>query len=146
MAVSTDVGERDNVHPPDKQTVAARLALAARSMVYGEHVAYIGPLLRSVVPVDGGLRVSFDHADGLHTKESPQSNAVQSSTVRGFEVAGPDGRFQPADAVIEGDTVLVRTNGLTGPLQLHYAWASYTDANLYNAADLPASTFAWSEP
>jgi sialate O-acetylesterase len=135
MAVSLDVGEHDNVHPPDKQTVAARLALAARSMVYGEHVAYAGPLLRSVVPVDGGLRVSFDHADGLHAKGG--------NTLRGFEVAGPDGHFQPADAVIEGDTVLVHTSGPASPLELHYAWSSYTDANLYNAADLPASTFAW---
>jgi len=136
MAVSLDLGEHDNVHPPDKQTVSARLALAARSMVFGEHVSYSGPLVRSVTPVDGGLRVWFDHADGLHSR---------GNIVRGFEVAGADGRFQPTEATIEGDSVLVHANGFTGPLQLRYAWPSYTDANLYNAADLPASTFAWSE-
>jgi sialate O-acetylesterase len=137
MAVSLDLGEHDNVHPPDKQTVSARLALAARSLVFGEHVSYRGPLVRTVTPVDNGLRVWFDHAEGLHAK---------GGAVRGFEIAGPDDHFQPADATLEGDSVLIHTNGLTGPLQLRYAWASYTDANLYNAADLPASTFVWPEP
>lgn len=136
MAVSLDVGERDNVHPPDKQTVAARLALAARSMVYGERVPYAGPLVRSVMPADGGLRVWFAHGEGLHTSGGP---------VRGFEIAGPGGAFQPADAVIEGDTVLVHSGSLSGPLRVRYAWASYTDANLYNDHDLPASTFLWPE-
>lgn len=137
MAVSLDVGERDNVHPPDKQTVAARLALAARAMVYGEHVPYSGPLVRSVTPVDGGLRVWFDHGEGLH---------ASGGAVRGFEIVGPNGPFQPASATIEGDTVLVHDGGLAGPLRLRYAWASYTDANLYNDQDLPASTFLWQGP
>jgi sialate O-acetylesterase len=135
MAVSLDVGESGNVHPPDKQTVAARLALAARSMVYGERVPYIGPLPRSVTPIDAGLRVWFNHSEGLRAREG---------AVRGFEVAGPDGVFHPADATIEGDSVLVHATG-TGPWRLRYAWTSYSDANLYNAAGLPASTFAWPE-
>jgi sialate O-acetylesterase len=134
MAVSIDVGERNNVHPPDKQTVAARLALAARSLVYGEHIAYEGPLLRSVTPTANGLRVWFDHADGLTTHNGP---------VRGFEIAGPDGRFTPAGATLDGDTVLLHTGSLAGPFQVRYAWASFTGANLYNAAGLPASTFFW---
>ncbi|HEX4154023.1 MAG TPA: sialate O-acetylesterase [Acidobacteriaceae bacterium] len=137
MAVSLDVGERDNVHPPDKQTVAARLALAARAMVYGEHVPYAGPLVRSVMQVEGGLRIWFEHGEGLHTS---------GGAVRGFEIAGPNGAFQPADAVIEGDTVLVHSGGFAAPLRVRYAWASDTDANLYNDLDLPASTFQWPEP
>lgn len=135
MAVSLDVGEHDNVHPADKQTVAARLALAARSMVYGEHVSYIGPLPQSVTPVEGGLRVWFTHAAGLN---------AHGSSVRGFEVAGPDGDFHPADATIEGTSVLVHAQG-PGPWRLRYGWQSFTDANLYNDAGLPASTFAWPE-
>jgi sialate O-acetylesterase len=142
MAVSLDVGERDNVHPPDKQTVAHRLALAALALVYGEQVPFEGPLLRSVIPEPAGLRVWFDHAQGLRAGAS----GATSSTLLGFEVAGPDGHFIPAEATLEGDTVLVHTAGLPSPMQLRYAWATYTDANLYNAAGLPASTFLWTQP
>jgi sialate O-acetylesterase len=136
MAVSLDVGLHDNVHPPDKQTVAARLALGARDLVYGEHVEDSGPLPSSVTEAPGGLRIWFSHAEGLH---------AQGGTVHGFEVASHDGNFQPADATIDGDSVLVHAN-LTGPLSVRYAWPSFTDANLYNSADLPAPTFQWPEP
>jgi sialate O-acetylesterase len=136
MAVSIDVGTRDNVHPPDKQTVAARLALGARDLVYGEHVEDSGPLPRSINQMPGGLRIWFSHADGLH---------AQGGTVHGFEVASHDGHFQPAEATIDGDSVIVHTS-LTGPLSVRYGWPSFTDANLYNSAGLPASTFQWPEP
>ncbi len=135
MAVSIDVGTRDNVHPPDKQTVAARLALGARDLVYGEHVEDTGPLPISVTTSGSDtLRVWFSHADGLHaTGNQPH----------GFELAGPDNQFHPADAAIDGTTVLVHSTAVPHPTRVRYAWASFTDANLFNAAGLPASTFFW---
>ena len=141
MAVSLDVGLRDNVHPPDKQTVAARLALGARTLVYGEHGAHgelledSGPLPLSVTPSsdNNSLRIWFSHAEGLRT---PGNN-----TVHGFELAGPDNIFHPADATIDGTTVLVHSADVRHPTHVRYAWASFTDANLFNAAGLPASTF-----
>ena len=48
MAVTLDVGERDNIHPADKQTVGARLALATRAIVYSEpQLEFSGPLFRT---------------------------------------------------------------------------------------------------
>jgi sialate O-acetylesterase len=137
MAVSLDVGTRDNVHPPDKQTVAARLALGARDLVYGEHVEDSGPLPLSVTTTPNGdaLRVWFSHADGLRASES--------TTVRGFEIAGPDNQFHSADATIDGTTVIIHSTAVPHPTRVRYAWASFTDANLFNAAGLPASTFYW---
>jgi sialate O-acetylesterase len=134
MAVSLDVGLRDNVHPPDKQTVAARLALGARNLVYNEHVADSGPLPISVTTTENTLRVWFSHAAGLH---------ATGPTVHGFELAGPDNQFHPADATIDGTAVIVRSTAVPHPTRVRYAWASFTDANLFNAAGLPASTFAW---
>ena len=134
MAVSLDVGTRDNVHPPDKQTVAARLALGARDLVYGEHVEDSGPLPISVTTDGDALRVWFSHADGLH---------AQGGAPHSFELAGPDGVFHPADATIDGTSVLVRSTAVPQPVHIRYGWASFTDANLFNAAGLPASTFAW---
>ncbi|HEV2577246.1 MAG TPA: sialate O-acetylesterase [Acidobacteriaceae bacterium] len=133
MAVTLDVGAQDNVHPPDKQTVATRLALGARDLVYGEHVEDSGPLPISVTTEGDALRVWFSHADGLH---------ATSSTLHGFEVADADGRFHTADATIEGTTVVVRSANISHPTRIRYAWSSFTDANLANGAGLPASTFA----
>jgi hypothetical protein len=129
------------LEPPDKQTVGARLALAARSNVYGESVPYSGPAFREATPLvqpDGttAMRVWFDHAEDLSFHGKP---------VSGFELAGPDHKFIPADARIQENTVLVSTPALPNPTYVRYGWASVVPDSLYNAAGLPASTFT-SEP
>jgi sialate O-acetylesterase len=132
MAVSLDVGTPDNVHPPDKQTVGGRLALAARGLVYGEPVDGSGPLFRQVTGEQSGMRVWFDHDAGLTAKGGP---------LTGFEIAGPDGQFVPATAAIQGSSILVTNDAVKNPRYVRYAWQNVTDANLYNGAGLPASTF-----
>ena len=138
MVVTLDVGQADNVHPPDKQTVGARLALAARGLVYGEHVPFSGPAFRgatSELQADStsGLRVWFDHADGLTTRGKALS---------GFEVAGPDHRFVPAESQVEGETVLVHAASIKHPAFVRFGWTGYVPDSLYNSAGLPASTFS----
>jgi sialate O-acetylesterase len=133
MAVTLDIGERDNVHPPDKQTVGARLALAGRVVAYGETgLEWSGPLYRQTTRQEGILEVWFDHAEGLHST---------GNELKGFEVAGADGRFFPANAKVQGASVLLSSPEVAEPAQVRYAWQSFTDANLYNGASLPASTF-----
>ena len=133
MAVTLDIGTKDNVHPPDKQTVGARLALAARAMVYGEHgIEYSGPLFREATVEGSAMRVWFDHAEsGLTSDGAPA----------GFEIAGADGKFVPATAKINGSTVVVQAASVSKPEFVRYGWASWTDANLFNKDKLPASTF-----
>jgi sialate O-acetylesterase len=133
MAVTLDVGEANNIHPADKQTVAARLALAARHMVYGESVDYLGPLFREATAQPGAMRVWFDNAESLST---------HTGKVEGFDVAGADGRFVPAEAAIEGSTVVVKSLQVAEPKYVRYAWNGIAPSGLYNAAGLPASTFA----
>jgi sialate O-acetylesterase len=132
MAVSLDVGDAGNVHPPDKQTVGARLALAARATVYGEKIEYSGPLYRQTTVEGPALRVWFDHAAGLKSK---------GANLEAFEVAGRDGNFVPATAKIEGESVVVSSPSVAAPRFVRYAWGNATPANLYNQAGLPASTF-----
>ncbi|HYK36010.1 sialate O-acetylesterase [Alloacidobacterium sp.] len=134
MAVTLDIGSRDNVHPPDKQTVGARLALAARALVYGEpQLEYSGPLFRTATVEGSSMRVWFDHAkDGL---------AAHGPQLEGFEIAGADGKFVPATAKIDGSTVVVQAASISQPQAVRYAWQGWTDANLFNKDGLPASTF-----
>jgi sialate O-acetylesterase len=133
MAVSLDVGQADNVHPPDKQTVGHRLALAARDIAYGEHIEDSGPLFRQAVAEGASMRVWFDHSDGLTAK---------GGTLTGFEVAGSDHKYVPAGAKIDGDTVVASAPGVETPVYVRYAWANFSTANLYNSAGLPAPTFS----
>ena len=137
MAVTLDIGDSANVHPADKQTVGARLALAARAVVYGEPVIFRSPLFREVTTElrpDGttALRVWFDSAEKLSSHGKP---------VAGFEIAGDDRHYVPADARIDGATVIVSSPNVAHPVYVRYGWASYFDTNLFNAAGLPASTF-----
>ena len=133
MVVTTDIGDPDNVHPADKQTVGARLALAARALVYDENVEYSGPLYRQVTPEGDAVRVWFDHANyGLVAK---------GGTLQGFEVAGDDGHFVSATARIDGMTVLVGNPGVAEPKYVRYGWANAPVVNLFGATGLPASPF-----
>ena len=137
MAVTIDIGDPGNVHQPDKQTVGARLALAARALAYGESVEYSGPLFRQAAPDGDGVRVWFDHtAHGLVAK----GDALQ-----GFEIAGDDGRFVTAAARIDGETVVVSNAQVAAPKYVRYGWANAPVVNLFNSEGLPASPFTSEE-
>jgi len=132
MAVSVDIGNEHNVHPANKQAVGERLSLLARRIVYGEDLTASGPLFRLTYPSGDAMRVWFDNAAGLRFK---------GSAPEGFEIAGHDGVFVPANAHIDGETVIVASPSVPNPEYVRYAWPNFPKANLYNGADLPASTF-----
>lgn len=144
MAVSIDAGETHNVHPADKQTVATRLALAARATVYRDSSAeYTGPVFRQATIEAGAVRVWFDHATGgLRADRAPAGSSVTPEMFQSaFEVAGDDHKFVPAQARIEGQTVVVSSSALPKPRFVRYAWSNGAGGGLYNQAGLPASTF-----
>ncbi len=135
MAISIDVGEWNDLHPLDKKSVGERLALAARSMVYGEKdLVYSGPLYKSLSRKNKKLQIDFDFVgDGLK---------VQGKTLQGFEVAGEDGKYLPASAKINKQQVLIWNKKIKKPVKARYAWRdSPSSANLYNKNGLPASPF-----
>lgn len=140
MAVTLDVGEAKNIHPADKQTVGARLAAAALGVAYGEKVESSSPAFVQASTENGSMRVWFSHAGGLTTKGQP---------VGGFEVAGYDRKFVPADARIEKvgaeETVVATSSAVPHPHYVRYAWTPVVTSYLYNSAGLPAGTFT-SEP
>jgi len=137
MAVTMDVGNPADIHPRDKRTVGARLALAARALAYGESVTCSGPLFRQATAEGPTMRVYFDHAEGLTTRGGVP--------VVGFEIAGPDGRYVPAQARIEGPTVVVSAPDVQDPRSVRYGWADNPPVSLYNGAGLPASPFRSAE-
>ena len=134
MAVAIDIGEADDIHPQNKKDVGLRLALNALHSTYG-HTSVIpcGPLFRSAKREGSSLRISFDHVGGRLV--------CQGDALRGFAVAGEDGRFVWAEAKIDGEDILVSSPEITEPRSARYGWADNPDVNLYNKAGLPASPF-----
>ena len=132
MAVTIDIGDPVDIHPKNKQEVGRRLALAARAIAFGEQIEWSGPLYRQLTHEDHALRVWFDHAQGLMAKNG---------ALTGFEVAGEDGKYVPADAKIDGASVLVSSAVVPEPVSVRYAWAANPTCNLANRDGLPASPF-----
>jgi sialate O-acetylesterase len=132
MAVITDFGHETDIHPKQKEPVGVRLALAARALAYGEKVEYSGPVYRSKKVEGNKIVLSFDHAGGLMAK---------GDKLTGFTIAGDNGEFVDADAVIEGDTVIVSSPKVDKPANVRFGWKNFMTVNLFNKEGLPASPF-----
>ena len=133
MAVITDIGDSENIHPKNKQEVGRRLALIALAKTYGEKTACSGPVYQSQKTEGNKMRISFKAAGALKTADG--------KPLGGFAIAGADQVFHWADATIEGNDVVVSSADVPTPMAVRYAWANNpAGANLV-AGDLPASPF-----
>ncbi|MBT3471064.1 MAG: hypothetical protein HOI65_06410 [Opitutae bacterium] len=146
--VSTDCGLPNEIHPPLKKPIGQRLALAARAKVYREkELVWSGPTFRKAEFKDGKAIIYFDHiGSGLVAKDGP---------LTGFTLAGMDEKraigkaivrarehkFQQATAKIVGDTVVVKSDAVTEPVAVRYAWQDSPIANLWNKEGLPTGSF-----
>jgi sialate O-acetylesterase len=133
VAIAIDVGDDRDIHPRDKQTVGQRLALNALAIAYGKNIVYSGPVYEGMKVVDGKARLSFKHVgSGLVAK---------GGKLTGFAVAGEDKKFVWADAVVDGETIVVSSPNVAQPAAVRYAWADNPECNLYNQEGLPAVPF-----
>jgi len=67
--------------------------------------------------------------------------AMRPSPVKGFAICGEDKKWVWANAVIEGDTVVVSSPEVAKPVAVRYGWAANPVVNLCNGKGLPASPF-----
>ncbi len=135
QAVAIDVGEANDIHPRDKQSVGARLARHALADVYGRKIASDSPRLVDCKFAEGAAEVKLaDCAGGLRTFDG--------GAPKGFAIAGADKVFHWADAKIAGkDTVRVSSPEVPEPVAVRYAWGDNPTVNLYNSALLPVTPF-----
>ena len=135
-AIALDVGDADDIHPRDKPSVGARLALHARAMAYRENdLVASGPRLRTSTRDGRRVILTFDHASGgLSTRDG--------LPLGGFALADASGRWHWADARIEGGRVILQSDAVETPTLVRYAWANNpVAATLVNAENLPAAPF-----
>ena len=134
MAVSSDRGDSLDVHPRRKLDVGRRLGVQALYNVYGDRdVVPSGPVIRSARLDGKDVVLAFDWADGLRSADGDR--------LRTFELAGEDEQFRPAEAIVEGSAVRLRSDAVPSTKWVRYGWQPFTRANLVNSAFLPASTF-----
>lgn len=137
MVVAFDQGNPKDIHPIVKDTVGWRLSQLALGKVYGKKVVCQGPEFKKMTKTaDGSLLLDFANAGtGLVSKDN-------AATLSGFTVAGKDGKFYPAEAIIVGkNQVKVKNNLVTTPVDVRYLWVNSADMNLFNKEGFPAFPF-----
>ena len=133
MVVTLDCGDPADIHPVDKKPVGQRLARLALARHYGEAVACCGPRPTDLRRLDGGrLQLLFDTGG---------SALLLASGGEGFEIAGEDGSYVPAVAVVDGNQVELHAAPIERPVHVRYAWAASPPCSLHNADGLPAAPF-----
>lgn len=132
MAVTTDIGERNTIHPPHKEPVGKRLAAIAFHTVYDMNVPYSGPVYKTAEFKGNQAVLSFDFVcEGLKAN----------GELQGFTICSADKQFVPAKAEIKNNQIIVWAEGVTFPVAVRYNWANWTNGNLKNSADFPAAPF-----
>ena len=136
MAVTTDIGDAKDIHPKNKQDVGKRLAAIALNKVYGKKLVSSGPVYQTMKTDGNTVILSFTNTgSGLTAKGGD-------GKLSGFEVAGEDKIFHPAEAVIKGSTVVVSSPSVVKPLAIRFGWADDASMNnLFNKEGFPAVPF-----
>ena len=135
LVVTIDAGEEANIHPKDKLTVGVRAGRLIAKDFYRAPIPedVHGPTLAAVTVAGSTLRVRFDHAAGLKTRDGKPPTDLA--------IAGTDARYVWADATIDGDTVVLKSPSVPAPTTVRYDWATAPHGNLCNGDGLPAAPF-----
>ena len=128
MAVTTDVGNPNDIHPRNKKPVGDRLAnLALKNGIYS-------PVLKSYSIKGDKIEVTLTGKSKLMAKDQ--------QSLKGFEIAGEDQIFQPATASIVNNKLVVTSDKVSQPVAVRYGWkADNSDLNLFTKELLPVSPF-----
>lgn len=136
MAVTTDIGNRSDIHPRNKQDVGRRLVAMALHDIYEKDIVTSGPVYTSMKKESNKIVISFSHTgSGLIVKG-------KYGYLKGFEIAGADKRFYYAQAYVDGNNVVVYHKDVSNPVAVRFGWADdASDCNLYNKEGFPAGPF-----
>jgi len=140
MIVTTDLNDSlTNIHPAFKWIVGQRLELQALANTYGKKVVFSGPMYDNM-HIDGNkVILSFKYVDGGLVSHDGKPLDY-------FTIAGADGKFVNANAIIKGDKVVVSSPGVRSPVAVRFGWTEVAEPNFYNKSGLPAVPFRTDNP
>lgn len=133
IAGTMDISDLVDIHPKNKQDVGKRLALWALANSYGKNLPYCGPLYKEMAIEDGKIRLSFEYADSLASRDG--------NALTWFTIAEADHKFIRANAEIDGNQVIVWSDRAPDPVAVRFGWSRFAEPNLINGAGLPALPF-----
>ncbi|MES1201099.1 MAG: sialate O-acetylesterase [Pseudomonadota bacterium] len=132
LAVTIDVGMNDQLHPPNKQAVGARLARAARHVIYGEAISPSGARVAGARRSGDSITVSFADVDGALVAYSGAPN--------GFELCGAtQASCRFVSAALHDTSVTLPNAG--DATRVRYCWGDGPVCNLSDRSGLPAGPF-----
>jgi sialate O-acetylesterase len=136
LVVTIDVGDRSELHPPNKQEIGRRLARAARHLVYGEGLSPSGPRPRSARRGPNGIAVEFADVEGKLVTHSANKPIA-------FELCGaPQASCRFVDAALTSEHgVLLDAGDAVAPTRVRFCWGDAPVCNLYDQSGLPAGPF-----
>lgn len=150
LAVLTDLGEWNDIHPLHKKEAAARIARILRQRCLGEKIVAEGPAYERVRFEGGKAIVSFREGTGTLAPAPAQTPAMHhyhtpavnpDGTLNGFAICGKDRKYHWAKAKIEGSEVVVWSDEVKEPVAVRYGWDDDPIVSLYNSDGLPAASF-----
>ncbi len=136
MVVTTDLVDNfSDIHPSYKWIIGRRLALWALEKDYKiKQPAYSGPMFVSAKRKKNTIVLTFSHTGtGLASSDG--------QPLTWFSIAGKDGKFVNATAVISRDKIIVSTADIKKPASVRFAWDEKAQPNLFNKEGLPALPF-----
>jgi sialate O-acetylesterase len=134
LVVTIDIGDRNELHPQNKQAVGRRLARAARHVVYGEDISPSGPQPVRARRDGADIVVSFTGVDGALVAYSARGPMA-------FELCGAaQDTCRYAEATIRGDDVVISDDGRAAT-RVRHCWGDGPVCNLYDGAGMPAGPF-----
>lgn len=134
MAVLMDIGEKDNIHPVDKEKGGSRLAYLALAKTYKiDGFEFESPEFNAMEVKGSTVTVSF--------KNIPNGVTSFGKEVLGFEIAGEDKVFYPAKASLRSKSVLLASPKVENPVAVRYLFKDFTEAEVFSVGGLPMSSF-----
>lgn len=129
-----DPYEADNVHPCNKEQIGKRLSYLALNETYGKkHISCHSPEYREMELKGNKIKVTFSHADMGYSRNRG---------IQGFEVAGDDRIFYPADKIErQSNGLLISSDKVPRPQAVRYCFKDFQPGNLGGVNGLPVIPF-----
>ena len=136
MVSTIDLGDRDWIHPAEKNLIAKRLASTALTETYQiKGIQYKVPTFKSMEVKDSVMHVYFNN--------TPLGLSNFGKKVQCFELAGADKVFYPAKLKINKMYAQLWSDKVKIPIAVRYAFNNFpeTEGYLYNTEGMPVPSF-----
>jgi len=134
MISTSDLNDNGgDLHPTYKWEVGRRLSLLALAKTYNKDIAFSGPIYHSASFKNGKALLYFTYLE------------LNNKPILGFTIAGKDGKFVSAEAIVKDDIVVVSSKEIAEPTVVRYNWTENPTGNFYNYG-LPALPFRTDNP